>query len=67
MSVTNCTAAKALYPEFQKAFSELEIKMEQVTDLLQQAETAAVAENQSKIEFANSLVVIVVIVLACCL
>ena len=62
LSVTDYTAAKALYPEFQKAFSELEIKMEQVTDLLQQAETAAVEENQSKIEFANSLVVIVVIV-----
>lgn len=62
LSVTDYIGAKALYPEFQKAFSELEIKMEQVTDLLQQAETAAVADNQSKIEFANSLVVVVVIV-----
>ena len=62
LSATDYTAAKVLYPEFQKAFSELEIKMEQVTDLLQQAETAAVAENQSKIAFANGLVIVVVII-----
>lgn len=62
LSASDYTAAKALYPEFQKAFSELEIKMGQVTELLQEAETAAVAENQSKIAFANSLVILVVIV-----
>lgn len=62
LSGSDYNAAKALYPEFQKAFAALEIEMEQVTDLLQKAETAAVVENQSKIAFANGLVILVVIV-----
>lgn len=62
LSATDYAAAKILYPEFQKAFGELEVKMEQVTDLLQQAEQAAIKENQSKIAFANGLVIVVVIV-----
>jgi methyl-accepting chemotaxis protein len=62
LSAHDYSAAKALYPQFQTAFSDLEVKMEQVTDVLQHAQATAILENQSKITFANGLVIVVVIV-----
>jgi methyl-accepting chemotaxis protein len=62
LSATDYAAAKLLFPEFQNAFGDLEIKMEQVTDLLQEAEATAVAESQSKIAFADDLIIVMVLV-----